>query len=344
MKTITKRGDDMFILEDYIVDYLKKKDYSLAKNLKIDLGSGICGDALLLRNALENEIIDEIFFKEIREKILKLLIDHLAINEVRIGLWEGISGVGFALYYLDIDNELKEFRSKICREIERALEVYYSKLIKLSELGMEDYDLISGLSGILRYIFIENNWSNTFLVENCLKLLLNHTNLFLEYIHNFREESMYEYRSYNISLSHGLSGILAIFSIAASKKHFMSQQFYDSLKEVIYKTSNIIFQSRKMVTEEFWIIPSLLNLLEEDNSFINLSWCYGLVGISSALALSNKVLERDDICQDIYNNYTHALEYKEKQLNDEDLFFCHGYSGLVYFYAITINFNKNIVK
>lgn len=104
-------------IDCFVREYFENGNKKYEKIDNIDLGSGIAGDAILLINSYKLNIIDDNFFQKVRKKIISSIVNVLQKQEITIGLWSGLSGVGVAIQLLDIDGEYLFLRKKILDKV-----------------------------------------------------------------------------------------------------------------------------------------------------------------------------------------------------------------------------------
>lgn len=132
--------------------------------------------------------------------------------------------------------------------------------------------------------------------------------------------------TYNISLSHGMSGLL-IFLCKLRNSGYESPKIDFMIKGGTKYLVEQSFDSPKFISQ----FPRLSKEVSFEES--RLAWCYGDLGVSYAIFLSGKILGDDDLRNlgiEFLINTTKRLTYTQTAIVDASL--CHGSAGLFMFY------------
>lgn len=238
-------------------------------------------------------------------------------------LFSGLSGIGFAI---DIASDEQNSYQGILKQIDELIVQYVLKFINSGKLEVTptNYDVIQGLSGIGRYLLNRSSYHHY--AKNALKEILNYfkiihyskNNWIVSNNNQFLDIDKQNYPSGNINLglAHGILGPLSL--VALSKMEGIEieghTQFLYDFTSFLLKPEfkhNDEWLDRYDVLEKFIPIYSVRN-----------GWCYGDTSVMSALLLSAKALNDDEL---LYTSKRILLNIIEK--NNDDLIsptFCHG--------------------
>lgn len=277
-------------------------------------------------------------------KIANNLIYDYGINN--ISLFSGLSGVGMAATLLSNQGtRYVKFISDVNNNIVNILKEFINNsATSLENLRMTDYDVIQGMSGIIRYLLMhKDNQEILKVIKSSLEYLISITsdinkknkivpgwyisseNQFLD-----SEKKDFPNGNFNTGMAHGIAGPLAILSIALIEGVEIKGQ-----KEAIEKIASWL-DHWKCIDEYgiYWSghikFEDVINNTKDELSTHREAWCYGNPGISRALWLSGTALSK--------KSYTVlALEALESTLNMPyntwgciSGIFCHGLAGMIH--------------
>ena len=234
------------------------------------------------------------------------------------------------LEYLDIDEQVFTFYKDILNQ----------SLIANAKADL--WDNLHGAFGILYYL----NYTNT-LKKNTLSEFLS---LYAEKVYSKKEFVFYatkanilsEELTYNLSLSHGLSGQVLIFSYLL-KKHPDNKQLRNLLNDMVQFILGYRCQSDTMS-----IFPSTLSDLKDipHPEPCRLAWCYGDLGTGFALYRYSSQIKDERL----FNMSIKILETAAKRRGTQenrviDAPLCHGASGIMQtFHRLHFETNNSIFK
>ncbi|MDC7783997.1 lanthionine synthetase C family protein [Priestia megaterium] len=289
-----------------------------------------------------------------------LLEIQKAIEKEGIGstsAFNGLVGIAFAVRalsrkgtrYTKFLEKLNKFLLTGTREfLEEAIENSSSALL------IDDYDVISGLSGIGRYLIHYKDLPEYQpLIHEILNYMVNLTrdkivqgqkvpgwfikseNLFLvsERINN-------PIGSFNCGLSHGIAGPLALLSIALQNGIEV-----EGHREAILKIGNWLINF-SISSGEYKIFPGSISWEEQiegkiKQSLINReAWCYGTPGVARVLLLAGIALNNQYFIGISLKSFKGIFERSELSWNINSPTFCHGYSGLLHIANLMNNYSK----
>lgn len=289
------------------------------------LGRGIPGLCILyaeLHQIFPTEGWDKIAY----EKIV-FLNENTDYNTLDLSLYHGLSGIGAGILALSSEGNYKSYMNSInliiLDKLDGQLDLVEKK-ISQANYAVKDYDLISGLVGILRYLLEIKDDNLKSYKNRMIDILIDITN------DQICQESN-QIKSINMGTAHGLSGVLAVLS-TGYLKGFKSENLRSTI--TILKD---FFETNSFYTLGIQVYPEKLpfTLSEKHQSLINDSWCYGLTGINSSLILAAKALDDSEFLNRSINNYSKFVEEYLKEDKIYSTIICHGISSILYEYSIT---------
>lgn len=322
------------------IKFLEDKNYG-------SLAEGTCGIALTC--GYLNKIYPNSSWDKLAHDYLKYSLEKQSYSQ-SISLFSGLSGMAFTASYLSqgssryknlLDNLNKLIIKKTANTIKDLIESKRSTPVWR-------YDLMSGLVGVGTYILYNNELFNNKLLNDVLKDILN----VLIYRINLNDDLLGFYTSQrdinwvgssakdikkykngiiDCGISHGISGVLALLA----KSYITEKKDVDGIKDGM---ETIMKWLTKFKTDDKFGIGwyGILPFNETTNSFILQKqskihirdiWCYGSIGIASALFTSGNVIKNDYYIKLSLN----AIDGMLKRLERENLpyYFCHGLSGIL---------------
>lgn len=241
----------------------------------------------------------------------RLLAAATRIEWKRAGLYDGLSGT--LLVASHARREPEEYGG-LCRSILRNLHADYSELCGgtdyLQPSRWTQYDLITGWAGTLIAVSSCGDESLSEMIAGYLLWLFEKPERWaLDGIITAAPV----HRVLNLSLSHGLAGVVAAFVIARrahSEIEYLAELLVDYCSEGSGRT---------------WCGARILG--GERIVEAGMTWCYGIAGISAALCMAGIVLQREDLCERAIRAFEMTRElYRPNSLPDSAL--CHGRMGL----------------
>lgn len=272
-----------------------------------------------------------------------------------ISLFTGLTGISFATYIASKNRKrYKKFLKQLDEIILKRLDLFLhsQKKIHAYNKGTKAavYDVISGLAGINRYLLLTSDKKenlnmakriNSFIIQYIVKDI----NIDQHYVPGWyinkqnsleKEKELYPKGSFNLGLSHGISGVLAMLSLSYSKG-IIEHGHAQAIKYIV----DWILKLKSF--DEYGVVwpgrISFDNYIENNCLFqksARESWCYGNPGILRALFLASKSLNDENLKRKVVNAYS-AIYLRKWNL--ESVTFCHGKSGLL---QTTIQMQKDI--
>ncbi|MFL0498827.1 hypothetical protein BTA37_30055 [Priestia megaterium] len=316
------------------------------------LASGLPGICILI-----NEL-DELFPNENWEEVghqYMTYLQHLINNGniYSISLWNGLSGVGMAVLFLSKKNKrydkvITTINKFIINHLDEFIEESRKKLF--GNVEMYDYDVIEGLSGVGRYLLNFNSTETEKAVKEILRYLVDLTKEFEyenysipgwyiskdnQFLENEKEE--FPLGNFNLGLSHGIAGPLALLSQAYNNNVHVEEHITAIEKIVSFYLKWASKDGTGVVWPNRVKLEELIEVDLREDSFNNESWCYGIPGIINSLYLSSlatKNLELEEYSLKVAKQMTTR---SDKIWSIHSPSFCHGYTGLLNTY---LNFYK----
>jgi lantibiotic biosynthesis protein len=272
------------------------------------------------------------------------------------GMFAGLSGLAFAGHQLSRNGARYQ---RFMRTLDDAIAndaMALAEVVRESHhVSMNDFDVISGLSGIGAYLLTRHEQpvldaALTSVVVALISLVLRddglpawHTPAHL--LFDDAARATYPNGNLNCGLAHGIPGVLALLSLVR-----MTGLSFADLDAAI--ATSAIWLSMHRLDDEWgpnWPCVVPLEILEKDGKAVlaeteldrttsetsRAAWCYGSPGIARALWLAGCALNRDDLKQ-LALSALRAVFCRPipARLIDSPTF-CHGVAGLL---AITMRF------
>lgn len=309
------------------------------------LGSGYPGICLLLGEL--DRINPEGDWDLAALEYLKRIQNNLQTGSTNsLSLFNGLTGIMMGINacsrsgtrYQNFLTQLKEF----------FLEVYPTVLqdsFMRTKDGarMEDYDVISGWTGIGRSLLL---FSNEPKMEIALKQILEYIvklsgnkqinnflipswylskdNLFLE-----SDKKLHPNGIFNCGLSHGVSGILSFLSIASQHKITVSNH-HEAIEKIatwligwIQEEKGVKFIPNVISLEDYLADSYTGGFQHRD------AWCYGSPGVARVLWLAGETLNRNDLKLEALSLCKSTFQRSPETWRVYSSTFCHGYAGLL---------------
>ncbi|GAA0068562.1 lanthionine synthetase C family protein [Clostridium sardiniense] len=334
-------------LSDY--DYLKEivndeKNYIKIENMRINpfneasLSHGI-PSLCMLYGELSEQYDNDNWDMLAHEYIIKLgsYIENNSI--VSLSMFSGIAGIALATVCMSKGgSRYKKFISNMNSLIKQNLKYLINDISNKEYVNMDDYDIISGISGIANYCILQIDEFEEelklilkYIINLCENKIANGLNVPGWYIpseNQFLEIDKKNWANgcFNIGLSHGIPALLIVLSNAKKKNINVNGQ-----DECIDKISEFLINF-SIEDEDGCYWGSRVSFEEySQNKVINKStrdaWCYGTPGVAYSLLIAGSAKSNN-----IYTSYAlKGMKTAIKRLKDiYSPTFCHGFSGIAY--------------
>jgi len=315
------------------------------KFVGLDLASGYPGFCLLY-GELDYLFPDEGWDRKGHQLLLKINNNlQKTGNLSNCSLWTGLTGLSLGFLSLSrggirYQNSLNQLHSILYKKIPVLIQNAYNNLKK--GVRIEDYDTISGLTGIGRYLLlIYKNYPKfrKYLIDILEYLVLLATEKVILgekvpgwYISKVNSDKYFNSSPkghFNCGLSHGISGPLSLLSLSLKQGVIVEGQ-----KEVINKIAYWLLRWRQK-NEYGETLPGVLDWTEIKkgklmvNSRPNYSWCYGEPGIARALWLAGEALGEQDLKEESLYLFKTFNQQPIKKWNINSNAICHGIAGML---------------
>lgn len=262
----------------------------------------------------------------ISEIALQQILKNVRNNPPLITYCNGYAGLGIIL------NKLKEIG--YLEDITEALNHLDTHIYTLFHkyLQAENIDFLHGKTGIGFYLIMraseDCDYSKTLLIDiidtiNRCSLKIGYKNITLQF--NPKDSN----KNFNISLSHGMSGVI-IFLCQLYKKELFGKEIQSKIFDLIQNSTNFIITQKLDPTFNGSCFPSLSLINKTNGTYSRLAWCYGDLGIGMALLNAANVLNNDYVKEiahsTLAHNATQRLNQKDNLIYDGTM--CHGSGGV----------------
>lgn len=274
---------------------------------------------------------------EYKEKALALLTDvlqHFQQGEPKLigsSFCSGAAGFAWVLQYLhkkqfialDINAELADMDEYL----------FHSAL---SQMDNDLLDYLHGALGILHYFTFRmsdekiRRYADTLIEKLNSKTVRDEKGLRF----NSHISEGHEKETFNLGLSHGLSGILLILVNAweySEKKVIIEQMLEEGIRYLLHYRRDADYSTRRYNFFPFTVHKQT----GEEMGNSRLAWCYGDLGEVLLLNRAGELLQQSNYTRLAQLIGLQTLMRKEQSATlVSDAHFCHGSSGLARFYRV----------
>jgi hypothetical protein len=272
------------------------------------------------------------------------------------GMFSGLAGLAFAAWQLSRDGvRYNRLLASLDEAIVAETVSLAAEVRRCHGLGVGEFDVISGLSGIGAYLVCRSHEPTVAVaLANAVDALVTltisteplpawHTPPHLLYDDAARES--YPLGNLNCGLAHGAPGILAFLSLARS-----SGVAVDRLDDAIRTVADWLAANR---FDDEWGVnwPPAVPLEQEDASQVRAgdpcrspggparaAWCYGSPGIARALWLAGRAVDQPAYCDLAVAAMEAVFRRPVPARMIDSPTFCHGVAGLL---AIALRFARD---
>ncbi|MFZ5818124.1 MAG: lanthionine synthetase C family protein [Bacillota bacterium] len=316
----------------------------------LSLSHGYPGIALMF-SELDRQFPDEgwdihafNYFQAMQEPLEGMGVHNLS-------LFSGVTGVALAvltasrggLRYKTLLQRLEEF-------LVAMWPAYFARLLAQTQENvgatMQAYDVIEGLSGIGRYLLFRSDIpamramlldTLNYLVALTQPVTINGHSVPGWYVpveRQYLESDRLQYPqgNFNVGMSHGIAGPLALLSLAA-----LHGVAVDGQREAMERVASWLLQVQlRDSMGGYW--PGRVSWAEQINPDRQTStaeehhraaWCYGTPGAARSLWLGGKALGEERLCGAAVDSLVDCLHRPVETWNIDSPTFCHGKAGLL---------------
>lgn len=321
--------------ESEIADYLQKIDKILARKQYPDdtLFAGNLGRALYFMYRYRTS--DNSYFADLASQILGQVLENIREKKGKISftssLSSGLTGLCFINSLLEDDDFMDLEMNKTFIQFD---EIIFKKACQQINEGNLDY--VNGALGSLYYFSfrVKKNENTPEYISQMIDLIIKGTvsepnGIYFEnkYINHLNETP----DNLNFGFAHGLSGMMMVLlkvyqtGIAQDKVHKLINGFIEfSLSK---------YQKTDFETKQFSHFPITVEPQNKGNYGSFLGWCYGDLNQAIMFYQAGKIFDRNDLTRIAENiSQTTLKRIQKKGAFIDNLFLCHGTSGLTQMY------------
>ncbi|MEE1101736.1 MAG: lanthionine synthetase C family protein [Agathobacter sp.] len=308
---------------------------------KCSLSHGLPGICLLYGKLMEFYPNEE-RWENAANRYLGLVVEQINQHGVKdISMFSGLSGIGLAT--ASVSKKFKDYQkliSAINNGVLQTLPIFLQNVNSSKGTHSSLYDVISGLTGILSYLYLFKDDSECYngllegldaLIELTQTIVINKEEVPGWYISEKNQFSQFENMLYsegnfNTSMSHGIAGPLTLLSEMVSKGICRSNQ-----KESIQRIVDFYFSYRLVKhNRDIWKGQIEFNEIKEKspnthNLVMRDAWCYGSFGICYALIRAGIALNDQMLIEYGIQNIRLTVPDIQGIFSPT---FCHGYAGI----------------
>jgi len=318
------KTDFNFTMKEITTNKLKDITESLLHYKEDDIGlfSGICGQILFFSNSKKND------FRDLIKRNIELVISKINNGYNYPTFCFGIAGVVWTIEHL-ISKKLIERKDAV---LLYQLDEYLYRMMH-SEIKNRNYDFLHGSIGI--GVSLCKRKSSNIALKGVIELV---ESLYDDRIVQSGNSMAWEFKVWdgesfrkvvNLSLSHGMASIISFCSL-------LLKSGIDNVKirSVLNGAANYFVQylAKPRINES--IFPSWVENGEPLYPS-RMAWCYGDVGIASALFSAHEATGTSEFKDAALEIFSHNATRRCKWLVDPG--FCHGAAGLSHMYRRIYN-------
>ncbi|UGU15812.1 lanthionine synthetase C family protein [Sinomicrobium kalidii] len=134
-------------------------------------------------------------------------------------------------------------------------------------------------------------------------------------------------KGYNLSLSHGMSGIVSFLS-----RLLVHPDFYTEVRPVLEGAVGYIVQWENTAAGSS-VFPGWITSAGEKSEKVRLGWCYGDLGTALSLWHAGSALKDDVLCEKAVQVLKHTTKRRDtEEAGVKDAGLCHGIFGIMHIY------------
>lgn len=278
---------------------------------------------------------------------LKASLEKREINGS--SLFGGLGGIAYAVYTISKEGQrytkfLHSINSLLQHETQKLLEAVNHIIEQGKGVPCIAYDVIAGIVGIGRYLLetrdMEENRTLLLDVLHTLcglakPIVISEVNVpgwycSKEYQFNETYRDKYPNGNFNLGVSHGIAGVLALLSLCL-EKGIKVPGMVSVMEQII---DCLVYFKQEDEAGIYW--PGIISFEEYtasslENVQIADTWCYGSAGIGRVLFLAGRATGREDL-KVLSRRVYHSI-YNDRTMSQRNLAgssFCHGTAGLLY--------------
>ncbi|MCD4681213.1 MAG: lanthionine synthetase C family protein [Bacteroidales bacterium] len=296
----------------------------------ISLMSGKTGIALFLFYYAKASGEERYYHHAVR--LISQVFDEINSGKTYYSFAGGLSGIGWTVRHLSRKNLFTTDDEDPLKAVDDFL---YSIMMK--EIKDENFDYLHGALGVGTYFLSGLN-------NERLKYLRKLISELEKIAHKDKEggaswlSSMTgdnDEKGYNLGLSHGLASIIAFLGKAYAKNISI-----EKTEMLLSGAVNFLLRNEQDISKNLSYFPNWV-VKEGGSQDSRLAWCYGDLGIGSALLLSGRCASNkswEEKALEILRYSTKRTKLIENAVKDAGL--CHGTAGIAHIYNRIYNLTK----
>lgn len=248
-------------------------------------------------------------------------------------LCNGLAGFMYTVNFLNSQNLIHLNISSEFKELEELL-----FQTALEQIEKDEIDYLHNAGGIICYFTQRNSKTAVKYLDKLIDALYKRAIIDdsgLRFINNLGADK--DTKEYNLSLSHGLSGILLILIEA-----FQNSLKKTRIKKMVQQGIQYILNNQLLVDtfiNQYSFYPASISVASGDKiKTQRLAWCYGDLNMVLLFQRAGTLLNNPEWInwsKDIGRFTTIRLDYEATYAKDPH--FCHGTAGLMQFYHVLYN-------
>ncbi len=285
--------------------------------------TGLGGQALFLLHY--SRLHGEQAYYNLGHSLLQNALDAVQIGEVVHTHCRGLAGLGWALMHLHehglLDADVNELLGSLDGYLEETL---------FFDLADGEYDFLHGAVGTALYFFRRTGYTpDAARVLRAFGPALE--GLAIRSGDALKWESMLDEggrRGYNISLSHGMASLVALLG-----KLYAAGIASDAVRPLLYGAVSYILGQELPPNQYTSCFPTYSLETEDQPIASRLAWCYGDLGIASALWLAGSAageISWREKAAAVFQRAARRTDLREAGVVDVSL--CHGTAGIAHLF------------
>lgn len=263
------------------------------------------------------------------ERFLDIILEDIHHNYLMPTYCNGLAGIGIGLMLL-AENEYVELDADALNDFD----AYLSRAIEVFSI-QGNFDLLHGATGIALYFTKRSDTAIetsrealTAYITSIKKALVKTTGDDGTEYSWCRMKPDFSQEERNISMSHGLSGIVNVLA-QIYVRHILPKTEEKKVKEMIEALTHTILAQRIKFTKYRSAFPSYYKSSDEHSRFSRLAWCYGDLGILATLAIIAETTGNSSLSARIEPMVlAETTRRRIEQTLVHDACVCHGAAGI----------------
>lgn len=336
IELISKIVEKQKLLLDYKM-LLKK--VSKVKNTDfvnpLELSSGLPSLLILYQELEENYSLN---LSDVKENLVQVLISNVKLIINDPSLFCGLSGLGFAIGYVNGEDRFSEVLDNFNKRIETLITERIERNNYKNSTNPLYYDVVLGNAGTARYLLDCNKEKNLRIIGKIVSEFDRAFNQgwIIPQQHQFLkvERDYFKKGNINFGIAHGLLGPMSVSALYYS---LVSRN--NSSIEKTKSNFNLLKKYAKK-KQDFLTWPMRYDLKRNEGIYtLRNGWCYGDNGVYSTLYIMNKVLHSEEV-ENVLKGLQKAIlnDDYEKMVSPT---FCHGLAGKAAFLLLMYHHSKN---